>query len=53
MKSIQRLSQEEKEIKLIIDSIKNVMTDVPYDFEYEDSQNGLEDEYETEQTEGN
>lgn len=36
MKSIQRLSQEEKEVKVLISSLKNVLTDVPYDFEWDD-----------------
>ena len=36
MRSIERLSQEEKEVKVLISSLKNVMTDVPYDFEWDD-----------------
>lgn len=35
MKSVQKLSQEEKEVKLLINSLKNVLTDVPYDFVYD------------------
>ena len=37
MRSIEKLSCEEKEIKVLIDSLKNVLTDVPYDFEYDDA----------------
>lgn len=44
MKSIQKVSQDEKEVKLLISSLKNVLTDVPYDFVYEDDEND-EDEY--------
>jgi hypothetical protein len=36
MRSIDKLSQEEKEIKVLISSLKNVLTDVPYDFEWDD-----------------
>ena len=36
MRSIDKLSQEEKEIKVLIGSLKNVLTDVPYDFEWGD-----------------
>ena len=39
MRSIERLSQEEKEVKVLISSLKNVMTDVPYDFEWDDEDN--------------
>ena len=39
MRSIEKLTQEEKEIKVLISSLKNVFTDVPYDFEYEDEEN--------------
>ena len=40
MRSIERLSQEEKELKVLINSLKNVLTDVPYDFEWEDEEDG-------------
>ena len=36
MRSIEKLSQEEKEVKVLISSLKNVMTDVPYDFMWDD-----------------
>ena len=47
MKSIQKVSQDEKEIKLLISSLKNVLTDVPYDFMYKDRDDDEydEDEY--------
>ena len=32
MKSIQKIDAEEKEIKILINSLKNVLTDVPYDY---------------------
>ena len=38
MRSIEKLTQEEKEIKVLISSLKNVFTDVPYDFMYEDEE---------------
>ena len=41
MKSIEKLSHEEQEVKVLINSLKNVLTDVPYDFVYEDD--GSED----------
>lgn len=46
MKSIQKISQEEKEVKLLIGSLKNVLTDVPYDFIYDNVEDeDDEDEY--------
>lgn len=45
MKSVQKLSQEEKEVKLLISSLKNVLTDVPYDFVYDDNDDEDNDEY--------
>lgn len=46
MKSIQKISQEEKEVKLLIGSLKNVLTDVPYDFIYDNVEDDEdEDEY--------
>lgn len=46
MKSIQKISQEEKEVKLLIGSLKNVLTDVPYDFIYDNIEDeDDEDEY--------
>ena len=38
MRSIEKLSQEEKEIKVLIGSLKNVLTDVPYDFTWDDEE---------------
>ena len=51
MKSIQKLSAEEKEIELLISSLKNVLTDVPYNFEYETYDNDGEDDYDYEDEE--
>lgn len=51
MKSIQKLSTEEKELKVLISSLKNVLTDVPYDFVYnndgsdDDIDESINDEY--------
>ena len=45
MRSIDKLSQEEKEIKVLISSLKNVLTDVPYDFEWDDEGAGEEEAY--------
>ena len=43
MRSIEKLTQEEKEVKVLISSLKNVLTDVPYDFEWDDeNDNGNE-----------
>lgn len=36
MRSLKRLTQEEKEVKVLISSLKNVLTDVPYDFMWDD-----------------
>lgn len=44
MKSIQKVDQYEKELKLLIGSLKNVLTDVPYDFMYDDDDNDDSDE---------
>ena len=47
VKSIQKLSSDEKEVKLMINELKNVLTDIPYDFIYdniEDSENGRDSE---------
>ena len=38
MRSIEKLTQEEKEVKVLISSLKNVLTDIPYDFMYEDEE---------------
>lgn len=38
MRSIDKLSQEEKEVKILISSLKNVLTDIPYDFEWDDEE---------------
>ena len=49
MRSIEKLSQEEKEVKVLINSLKSVLTDVPYNFEWEeqidDGSNEKENEY--------
>jgi len=37
MRSIQKVDQDEKEIKVLISSLKNVLTDVPYYIESDDS----------------
>lgn len=47
MRSIEKLSQEEKELDILIGSIKNVLTDVPYDFMYSRDEN---DTYDCEET---
>lgn len=44
MKSIQKLDQSEKELQLLIGSLKNVLTDVPYYIDSEDDDED-EDEY--------
>ena len=47
MKSIQKIDREEREIELLISSLKNVLTDVPYDFMYDnvdDDDDNFEDE---------
>lgn len=46
IKSIQKVSQEEKEVKLLIASLKNVLSDVPYDFMYDDDEDDNDNEYE-------
>lgn len=38
MKSIQKLSKEERDVKMLIESIKDVLTDVPYDFVYDNAE---------------
>lgn len=35
MQQLNAISSEEKEVRLLISSLKNVLTDVPYDFMYE------------------
>ena len=42
MRSIEKLSQEEKEVQVLIRSLKNVLTDVPYDFEWDDEEENNE-----------
>jgi hypothetical protein len=44
MRSIDKLSQEEKEIKVLISSLKNVLTDVPYDFEWDDEEDSYKED---------
>ena len=41
------MSQEEKELNMLISSLKNVLTDIPYDFEYNKEDN---DTYDCEET---
>ena len=43
------LVQEEKELRLLIDSIKNVLTDVPYKFMYDGEDDKFIDEFNTEE----
>ena len=43
------LVQEEKELRLLIDSIKNVLTDVPYKFMYDGEDDDFIDEFNTEE----
>ena len=47
MRSIEKVSQDEKEIKVLIGSLKNVLTDVPYDFMYDnvEDEDENDDEY--------
>ena len=45
MKSIQKIDREEREIELLISSLKNVLTDVPYDFVYDEDDDDDEEEY--------
>lgn len=40
------MSQEEKEVKLLISSLKNVLSDVPYDFVYDDDEDDEDDDEE-------
>lgn len=47
MRSIEKLSQEEKEVKVLIGSLKNVLTDVPYDFMW-DTDNYIDDNKQSE-----
>lgn len=35
MRSIQKLTKEEMEVKELIASLKNTLTEIPYDFEYD------------------
>lgn len=37
MRSIEKLSKEEQDVKLLINSIKTMLTDIPYNFMYEDT----------------
>ena len=43
MRSVEKLTHEEKEIKVLISSLKNVFTDVPYDFEWENEEENSND----------
>ena len=42
VKTATQISQDEKEIKMLINSLKKVLTDVPYDFMY-DSDDDVDD----------
>lgn len=44
VKTASQVSQDEKEIKVLINSLKNVLTDVPYDFVYDKSDDDLNDD---------
>ena len=46
-KTTSQASQDDKEIKMLINSLKNVLTDVPYDFVYDKSDDDVDenDEY--------
>lgn len=44
VKIASQVSQDEKEIKVLINSLKNVLTDVPYDFMYDKSDDDLSDD---------
>lgn len=46
MKSIQKIDHDEKELRLLIGSLKNVLTDVPYDFVYDNVDDDDDDEEE-------
>ena len=46
MRSIEKLSQEEKELKVLIGSLKNVFTDVPFDFMWDEDNNSAENDEE-------
>ena len=46
MRSIQKLSKEEIEVKELIANLKNTLTEIPYDFMY--TYDNLEDEDVTE-----
>lgn len=35
MRSIQKLTKEEMEVRELIASLKNTLTEIPYDFEYD------------------
>lgn len=45
MRSIEKLSQEEKEVKLLINSLQNVLTNVPYDFEWDNKEQNESEDY--------
>lgn len=48
MRSIEKLSAEEQEVKMLIKDLKSVLTDVPYDFMYEEDEDEIESEIEDE-----
>ena len=47
MRSIQKNDCDEKELKVLISSLKNVLSDVPYDFMYDEEIEEDSDEKET------
>lgn len=52
MRSIVKSTQEEKEVRLLINSIKNTLTDIPYNFMYDKDDDDIdEDSWEDEKYE--
>ena len=44
VKTATQVSQGEKEIKMLINSLRNVLTDVPYNFMYDKSDDDADDD---------
>lgn len=40
-----RMSKEEIEVRELIESLKNTLTDIPYDFEYDEDDDSDDEEY--------
>lgn len=53
MRSIEKLSHEEEELRLLINSIKNTLTDIPYDFHYDNVDDDDDDYSDENENEGN